>query len=385
MFELIRGTRVEHDVRTLSLCGPAEERTASASEIWPIVSAPVRFTARDATDRQRRGLQLRSLFSVRPSQYGLYHDRRFQQSLDRVIQAEGIRLVQFEFSQMGSYRVSPNTPTILDVHNIEYDLVRQISRSGSTLRRIFNSVEYRKFKREEIDAWHRASCCVATSAIDARTIEQHTGRHVAVIPNGVDLDFFTATPLTAATPGLIVFVGAMRYRPNAEGAKFFVERVFPLVKREMPGATVAIVGADPPPTVRELGQMPGVTVTGTVDDVRPWLKAAQIVVVPLLHGGGTRLKILEAFATGRPVVSTRTGAEGIAARDGSEILIADDPVDFARAVVQLGTDEDRRSRLVNAALDLVREQYQWSKIGDALRIVQSNVVAERAEYLPVAQ
>lgn len=385
MYELIRSTETAHDVRTLSLSGPAEECTASESEIGLIQRVPVGFTARTATDRQRRSLQLRSLVSARSSQNRLYHDQRFQQALDRIIQCDEIHLVQFEFSQMGSYHVPPGTPTILDVHNIEYDLVRQISRSGSTLRRIFNLIEYRKFRREEIDAWRRASCCIATSALDARTIKQQTGSHVEVIPNGVDLDFFKRTPIAAATPGLIVFVGAMRYRPNAEGAKFFVERVFPLVEREMPGATVAIVGADPAPAVRELGQIPGVTVTGTVDDVRPWLMAAQIIVVPLLHGGGTRLKILESFASGRPVVSTRTGAEGIAARDGSEIVIADEPSDFARAVVQLGTDEERRSRQANAAFELVREKYQWSTIGDALRAVQSHVVAERSENLRVPQ
>jgi glycosyltransferase involved in cell wall biosynthesis len=169
----------------------------------------------------------------------------------------------------------------------------------------------------------------------------------------------------------------MRYRPNAEGARFFVEQIFPLIRRELPHATFAVVGADPPPPVRELAQVPGVTVTGTVDDVRPWLRNAQIVVVPLLNGGGTRLKILEAFASGRPVVSTHAGAEGIEASDDAELLIADDPAAFSRAVIELANREELRSRLVDAAFDLVRDRYQWSAISDALRTVHTRIVAEQ--------
>ena len=383
IFELIRGTRRSHECRTLSLIGPKDDRVAAESEIGPIVPIPVPFTARMAAGHQRRTAQLRSLATAHSFQFRLYHHQPFQAALDHLVQTNQADLVQFEFSQMGSFYVRAGTPTILDVHNIEYDVLRQISRTGTAARRLFNLIEYRKFRREEIDAWSHATCCIATSALDARVIERHINRAVPVIPNGVDLEYFRRAALGEATPAQIVFVGAMRYRPNAEGAIFFVERVFPLIRQEIPEATFAIVGADPPASVRELERVPGVTVTGTVADVRPWLSVSQIVVVPLLTGGGTRLKILEAFASGRPVVSTHAGAEGIEVRDNAELLIADDPSAFARAVIQLANREELRSRLTDAAYDLVRQRYQWSSITTELRSVQARLLAEPSASRPL--
>ena len=376
MYELIRGTGRADETRTLSLVGPVDDLVAAESEIGPVVPIPVPFTARMAASHLRRRTQVRSLASVRSFQFRLYHRPSFQTALDHLVQTNQADLVQFEFSQMGSFRVRTSTPTILDVHNIEYDVLRQMSHTSSAGRRLFNLIEYRKFRREEIDAWSQASCCIATSAIDASVIEQHIDRVVPVIPNGVDLEFFRRAPLSEATPGQIVFVGAMRYRPNADGAIFFVEQIFPLIRKELPEASFAIVGADPPPAVRELDRVPGVTVTGTVSDVRPWLRAAQIVVVPLRNGGGTRIKILEAFGSGRPVVSTQAGAEGLEVSGESQLLLADDPEAFARAVIQLANREELRSRLTDAAYDLVRRRYQWSAIISELRTVHTRLIAE---------
>jgi glycosyltransferase involved in cell wall biosynthesis len=148
-----------------------------------------------------------------------------------------------------------------------------------------------------------------------------------------------------------------------------------LIQRERPDAHFSVVGADPPAAVRALADRAGVTITGTVDDVRPWLQAAQIVVVPLLSGGGTRLKLLEAFASGRPVVSTRIGAEGIDASDNRELLIADEPAAFAHAVLTLAREPDLRARLTGAARELVRARYQWSAISAQLREVHGDVLA----------
>src|SRR5690606_8058639 len=146
---------------------------------------------------------------------------------------------------------------------------------------------------------------------------------------------FARHPLTESEPATIVFIGAMRYRPNAEGARWLVEAILPLTRRSIPDLQVCIVCADPPPDVLALGATPGVTVTGTVPDVRPWLQRATAVVIPLLSGGGTRLKILEAFSAGRPVISTTIGAAGLDAVDGDHLLIADRPEQFATAIDHL--------------------------------------------------
>lgn len=378
MYELIRGARQLDTVRALSLTGPTDDISAAEQEICPIVPVPVPVTGRMAPERQRREAQLRSLTSTHSFQYQLSHHAQFQMVLDQLTARGEVDVVQFEFSQMGSYWLADAIPSILDVHNIEHDVLRQMAQSGSPARRLFNQLEYRKFRREEIGAWRRASRCIATSELDAGIIERQINRPVPVIPNGVDLDYFAAPPLSDASDTHIVFTGAMRYRPNADGAIWFADTILPLIQRELPAARFSIVGADPPPAVRALADRPGVTVTGTVDDVRPWLQAAQIVVVPLLSGGGTRLKLLEAFASGRPVVSTRTGAEGIAVRDERELLLADEPEGFARAVIALARTPELRARLTGAAFDLVRTHYQWNAISMHLREIHVELLATRS-------
>jgi glycosyltransferase involved in cell wall biosynthesis len=377
MYELILGASRLDAVRSLSLTGPNDDPSAAEQAIGPIVPVPVSVTARMAPGRQRRDAQLRSLASTHSFQYRLSHHEPFQTALDQLTARGDVDLVQFEFSQMGSYRLAAAL-SILDVHNIEHDVLRQMARSGSPARRLFNQFEYRKFRKEEIGAWRLASRCIATSALDASAIERQINGPVPVIPNGVDLDYFAALPPADASDIHIVFIGAMRYRPNADGAIWFVDRILPLIQRELPNARFSIVGADPPPSVRALTDRAGVAVTGTVDDVRPWLQGAQIVVVPLLSGGGTRLKLLEAFASQRPVVSTRTGAEGIPVRDDRELLLADDPENFARAVIALARTPELRARLTGAAIELVRANYQWSAISARLREVHEELLAERS-------
>ncbi|MDI3339046.1 MAG: glycosyltransferase, partial [Sphaerobacter sp.] len=310
MFHLIRTVAAHHEVVVLSLAGPGEA-SPGGNLSARVIPVRVPLTARQPPDRRKRLAQVRSLLSRHSFQDALYHHPAMQAALDRLLRSEPVDLVQLEFAQMGRYRLPPGVPTVLDVHNVEHDVLRQAATLGSLPRRLFNAIEYRKFRREEIAAWRRATACVATSAADAAAVAAATGREVAVVPNGVDLDDVPRLPLAGTDPAALVFVGAMRYRPNADAARWFVEAVFPRVRAALPTATLTIVGADPPPDVLALGAVPGVQVTGTVPTVRPWVERAGTVVVPLRAGGGTRLKILEAFAMGRPVVSTRLGAAGI--------------------------------------------------------------------------
>ncbi len=370
IFELIRGAQRAHDVHTLCLARSGAETTSAESSIGPITAVRVPLTARDATTQQRRALQVRSLLSAHSAQRLLYVDEDYQQVLDRL--SSEVDLVQFEFSQMGGYRLSPGTPAVLDIHNVEHDLIKQMASSGSLPRRLFSILEYWKFRREEIAAWRRATCCIATSAADARVVEQATGRAVPVIPNGVDLVFFKGAG--EIEPGLIVFTGAMRYRPNVDAVRYFVDEILPLVRREIPHVRFAIVGADPTADVLALQQPPDVTVTGTVADVRPWLGRAEVVVAPLRQGGGTRLKILEAFASRRPVVSTTVGAAGIDVMHERDLLLADAPDAFAHCVIRALSDRELRTRLAENGFHLVQDRYQWSAICDELNELHERLI-----------
>jgi glycosyltransferase involved in cell wall biosynthesis len=158
----------------------------------------------------------------------------------------------------------------------------------------------------------------------------------------------------------------MDWAPNIDGIDWFQREVLPLILRREPDCSIAIVGRTPPPAIRELeARYPGVQVTGTVPDVRPWLWGSKVSIVPLRVGGGTRLKIFEAMAAGAPVVSTTIGAEGLGVRDGDTIRLADSPEDFAAACIALLDDAAERERLRDRALQMVTEQYSWEAVASA--------------------
>jgi len=206
---------------------------------------------------------------------------------------------------------------------------------------------------------------LAVSDIDRETFGRlYPGaarRPVEVIPTGVDTQFFAPS---TSEPGArsLVFTGSMDWVPNEDAMIFFCNEVLPLIRREEPGVTLAIVGRAPTPNVLRLAQLPGVTVTGRVEDVRPHMAAAAAYVVPLRIGGGTRLKIFEAMSMGKAIVSTAIGAEGLPVSDGAHLLLADSPRAFADAVLRVLRDVPQRRALEAAARRLVVERYDWAAV-----------------------
>jgi glycosyltransferase involved in cell wall biosynthesis len=163
-------------------------------------------------------------------------------------------------------------------------------------------------------------------------------------------------------PNRLVFSGSMDWYPNEDAMLHFVDAILPRVRREVPDASLTIVGRRPSPKVEALGRQAGVFVTGTVDDVRPHIAAAPVYIVPLRAGGGTRLKIFEALAMGKAVVSTTVGAEGLALVPGRQIVLADEPDAFSQAVVALLRDPVRRAAIGAAGRQLVEERYSWASV-----------------------
>jgi glycosyltransferase involved in cell wall biosynthesis len=168
----------------------------------------------------------------------------------------------------------------------------------------------------------------------------------------------------------------MDYRPNVDGVQWFADEVLPLVRARVPTFELTIVGRDPTPAVRELSDRAGVHVTGRVASTTPFLHDASLAIVPLRAGSGTRLKVLEAFAAGTPVVSTSLGAEGLDVVAGRHLLVADGAPAFAAAVVDLLADADCRTRLASEGRRLVEDRYAWSKAARALVSVHERVVEE---------
>jgi glycosyltransferase involved in cell wall biosynthesis len=321
----------------------------------------------------KRRQQMLSLLSPRSFQWKFHHSDALQVALDRLVREQKMDLILVEFSQMAGYQFPAGIPVVLDEHNVEFDLLeRMAARESGALRKWFNGVEAEKFRREEVAACRAAALTLVTSERDGDLLRQHAPElRPVTITNGVDCAQFTR-PAGPRKPDTAVFVGATHYFPNEDGVVFFLNEVFPLIKEKQPRFRFTVVGGKPPPSIVQR-QSESVEVTGFVDDVRPFMWESSVFVVPLRMGGGTRFKIVEAFAAGIPVVSTRLGAEGIPVEDGRELLLADTPVDLAAAVLRVLADPGLAARLAQAGLDYVRRHFDWAVIGDKLNTALSGL------------
>ena len=260
---------------------------------------------------------------------------------------------------------SARAPRIIFQHNVEARIwARHASVGRTPLHRAYFGLQHRRMRRAEAALCARFDGVVAVSESDADEFRAEYGLpRVESVPTGVNTDFFQITDPATREPGHLLFLGAMDWMPNADGIRWFVKEVLPLVRRDEPGVRLTIVGRDPIASVRELhAPEQGVVVTGTVSDVRPWLASAAVFVVPLRVGGGTRLKLYEGLATGIPTVSTTIGAEGLPLEDGVHLRIADSPRAMADAIVSLVRDPAGATRMGADAARYVRGAFGWDGV-----------------------
>jgi polysaccharide biosynthesis protein PslH len=231
------------------------------------------------------------------------------------------------------------------------------------VKRLMYKAEFQKMLRYEQVMVRKFHHVIAVSENDRQLMTQWVdGSRVTVVPTGVDLQQYQPSASGNATAPLVVFVGAMDWEPNIDGVEYFCSQIWPTIVAEVPGARFRIVGRNPDKRVQKWTS-DAVEVTGRVSSVVDHLQEAAVVIVPLRIGGGTRLKIYEAMATGKAVVSTTVGAEGLDVHHGDDILLADDPKRFAHAVVMLLKDESSRKRL-EAASAATAARYDWPAIGE---------------------
>jgi glycosyltransferase involved in cell wall biosynthesis len=257
-------------------------------------------------------------------------------------------------------------PIVADTHNVEFDVVRRTAGSADRfLMRCYAATQWRATRRAEERYAKAVDLLLATSSRDRAMFEAEFGvRNVAVIPNGIDLGEFT--PAAAdPEPGTIVFTGLMSYFPNQQAVRWFLDAVFPSISRAVPGARLIVVGAAPPAWLTRRANE-RVEISGRVADVRPYLARATVVIAPLLIAGGTRVKILEAQALGRPVVSTTIGAEGLELRHGQSVLLADDAASFAARVIDVLTNQRLAAQIARGGREHVVQHFNWDNIGDTL-------------------
>ncbi|HEX5706406.1 MAG TPA: glycosyltransferase [Pyrinomonadaceae bacterium] len=262
----------------------------------------------------------------------------------------------------------PRCATLLFQHNVEALIWRRhYEVQKNPLKKAYLYGQWRKMRAYERDACRRFDAVVAVSREDRELMEREYGvKTVSDVPTGVDTEFFRPSGTQQREPHDLVFTGSMDWLPNEDAINFFTERVMPLIKRDVPGVTLTVVGRNPSAALVELSRRDAsVRVTGRVEDVRPYMERAAAYVVPIRVGGGTRLKIYEAMAMEKPVVSTTVGAEGLPVADGAEILLADTPEDFAARVVSVLKDAELANGLGARAASAVRERFGWGKVSEA--------------------
>jgi len=327
---------------------------------------------------------LRYLAAGRPPEFKFLHSDDLAQTLAAWCREIPFDAVHIDESRMALYLEAlppmPRAARLLTLHNVEFDQAARIAQiEGDALSRFRSRLHNAIMRRWEPRYSERFDRCIVVSETDRERLASRNGRlRIDVVPNGVDTTVYQPLGPTHQDPALL-FIGNMSYRPCVDAAVYLVRDILPLVRRRHPDTEVWLVGAGPTAEVQALAD-PGVHVTGRVEDVVPYYARCAAAVVPLRAGGGTRLKILEAMALGRPVVSTTIGCEGLEVEPGEHLLVADDPQHLAEAIVGLLDDPARGERLVVKARQLVSSRYDWDAIADQmLGVYDAAVAAHRAE------
>lgn len=285
-------------------------------------------------------------------------------AVHRTLAGEHFDVAVFDFVHAAVLRPERvDAATVCFTHNVEAEIfARHVKQAGNPVMRAVWASQHAKMHRFERDELHRFDAVVAVSERDGSFFREHYGlTTVATIPTGVDLDFFSWSeppPVDAQHPPTLAFTGSMDWAANIDGIRFFLAEVWPLVVAQRPDARFVIVGRQPPAALVEQARgMPGVQFTGRVDDVRPYVRAAHVFVIPLRVGGGTRIKAFEAMAMGCPVVSTAIGIEGLDIEPGEHFVLRDAAADQAQAVLELIGDPARRQRLSHNARRCVEDRF----------------------------
>jgi glycosyltransferase involved in cell wall biosynthesis len=277
-------------------------------------------------------------------------------------------------------------PTVLFEHNVEYLIWKRLcDLERAPWRRALLALEWRKLRAREASACRNVDLTIAVSEHDRdRLAALAPQADITWIPTGVDINYFSPA-MNRERPAHVVFSGSMDWHPNEDAVTYFLSEILPLVRLEVPDVTFTIVGRNPTAAVREAAAAAGAAVTGTLDDIRPAIADAAVCVVPLRAGSGTRLKIFEALAMGKAVVSTTVGAEGLSILPGTHFVAADGARPFADAVIALLKDPARRQRIGAAGRSLVEDRYSWAQVARPFERHCQSIIEKHAHATAAAR
>jgi sugar transferase (PEP-CTERM/EpsH1 system associated) len=338
--------------------------------VFPIVSGGSRW--------RYAALLARNLMSTVPYSVPRFYSPELEQAVIDLVSRRPIQLLQFETIAMAQYgALAADLPAILHHQNVESVLLaRRAAKTRNPLVRFYLDHQAQKLAVYEAAICPAQAVNVTVSEADRQLLATAVpGARYEVVVNGVDPEYFAPAPDPGGAD--VVFVGGMSWYPNRDAIKWFLGRVWPAIRRAVPRARFVIVGSHPAKEAeRAADRDEGVVVRGLVPDIRPHVRAAAVYVCPLRIGGGTRLKILDAWAMGKAVVSTAIGAEGLGAVAGREIELADDPAAFAARVIALLGDPARRQALGAEGRRRAVDEFAWPRIASGLLHLYDELVGE---------
>jgi len=378
MYEILRHLSQHHQITVLSFWRDEEARSGLEQ-----LAGQLDITVEAVPFERIRGggnplpiafRRLRTRLSEKPTDVGIWDQPSMHKEVERVLAKNPIDLIQVEWPYLAPYAlVHPHIPHILvtyDIFSVAFS--RRAALTTNPLSRFELQRQSQAWKRYETELYSQFVAIGAMSPVDAEIIRQRApGANAVVLPNGVDTSVLTPGEIRPRIRNLL-FVGSPTHAPNLDAACWLLTDIWPLLHRHFPYLKLTLVNLEHP-KVRACLQ-PGVELLGRLPDLKPIYRQADIALVPLRAGSGTRLKILEAFALGVPVVSTKIGWEGLAVEPGKHLLSADSPPEFVATITQLINHRNDRESLARHARELVVERYDWSQIADLHEAMYANVL-----------
>jgi sugar transferase (PEP-CTERM/EpsH1 system associated) len=366
-FNLLKRIAKDLQVYLLVMIDEKEKESVDISPLADFCKEIILVPTNDPGALARPIQALRFLLSGTPIELRLKETKEMIAALRELNSRVDFDVIQFEDSYMAHYQeylpakwTGKKVLTFIDIAYRQYDRIYRIE--PKTLRKLRLWLHSRLMYKWEPRYSANFDLNITMSELDRDVLlARNPSLNIIAIPNGVDTKEFQPLPIPDDESKNLIFMGSMNYRPNVDAVIFFCEEILPLIRAEVPVAELWIVGKTPLPEVEALAN-DFVHITGSVEDVRPYYEKSSVCITPLRAGGGTRLKILESMALGRPIVSTSIGCEGIAVKDGENILIGDDPQTFARQTVLLLQDEEKNQAIRSQARKLVVDHYDWDAI-----------------------
>ena len=373
-----------HEVTFFTFCGKdiSDDQRTLSSTFHKVVVHPLKVPA-------ARGIgealdYMASFFAALPHSISKYCRPEVASHLRDIVAAGAYDYILCDFlTPAAAIPFDGGVPVVIFTHNVEATIwKRHMDVAKNRIWRFVFKREYEKMRAAELYYLNRSTHVLTVSDTDTEVFARDIDRaKITTIPTGVDIRYFQ--PMSGEEPNSLVFTGSMDWMPNVDGIVYFVEQILPLIRKQLPQVTLWVVGRKPDRTIRAMAERDSsIQVTGRVEDIRPYIAKGAVYIVPLRVGSGTRLKIFEAMAMGKAVVSTTIGAEGLPVTNGVDVVLADEPDRFANEVCRLLESASERKRIGAAARTLVEEKYSWEVVAKQVEsVLRLQSLSNRSDQL----